>query len=249
MTVAAAALLLSGCDYNDKYFDWLDEATVPTDVKTLEYKLETADYATISSNSSNVAIAKAAGVSAQLTAVKTNMYLTDAINAETYIPAFLAAKWYTADDGSSVKVTYQKMEGVPAYVTALNATSTYKVSNTDYATVWGSSSSNKFFTPTVKASAYIPTFLKTAYPSAQTGATVAVDYNQSEKEPSGSVIGLNETVDAYAATTATKAELAGWLNITTTGTYFWNGKNFSSNGYIQASAYKHTAGPLETYMI
>jgi hypothetical protein len=42
-------------------------------VKTLEYKLETADYATISSNSSNVAIAKAAGVSAQLTAVKTNM--------------------------------------------------------------------------------------------------------------------------------------------------------------------------------
>ena len=249
MTVAAAALLLSGCDYNDKYFDWLDEATVPTDVKTLEYKLETADYATISSNSSNVAIAKAAGVSAQLTAVKTNMYLTDVINAETYIPAFLAAKWYTADDGSSVKVTYQKMEGVPAYVTALNATSTYKVSNTDYATVWGSSSSNKFFTPTVKASAYIPTFLKTAYPSAETGAIVAVDYNQSEKEPSGSVVGLNETVDSYLTTSSTKAELTGWLNITTTGTYFWNGKNFSSNGYIQASAYKHTAGPLETYMI
>ena len=56
-----AMLLLAGCDYNDKYFDGLDEMTEPANVIKLNYTLIDADYAAISDNKTNQSIAKEAG--------------------------------------------------------------------------------------------------------------------------------------------------------------------------------------------
>lgn len=105
MPVAVSLILLSGCKYNDDNFEGLDDMTQPTNLMKIEYTLTDADYATISSNSTNKKIATDAGVSKDLENVKTNMYLTEKITGADYIPAFLLDKYYTADKGSSAKIT------------------------------------------------------------------------------------------------------------------------------------------------
>lgn len=77
MPVAVSLILLSGCKYNDDNFEGLDDMTQPTNLMKIEYTLTDADYATISSNSTNKKIATDAGVSKDLENVKTNMYLTE----------------------------------------------------------------------------------------------------------------------------------------------------------------------------
>lgn len=89
MPVAVSLILLSGCKYNDDNFEGLDDMTQPTNLMKIEYTLTDADYATISSNSTNKKIATDAGVSKDLENVKTNMYLTEKITGADYIPAFL----------------------------------------------------------------------------------------------------------------------------------------------------------------
>lgn len=94
MPVAVSLILLSGCKYNDDNFEGLDDMTQPTNLMKIEYTLTDADYATISSNSTNKKIATDAGVSKDLENVKTNMYLTEKITGADYIPAFLLDKYY-----------------------------------------------------------------------------------------------------------------------------------------------------------
>ena len=93
MPVAVSLILLSGCKYNDDNFEGLDDMTQPTNLMKIEYTLTDADYATISSNSTNKKIATDAGVSKDLENVKTNMYLTEKITGADYIPAFLLDKY------------------------------------------------------------------------------------------------------------------------------------------------------------
>lgn len=64
--------------------------TQPTNLMKIEYTLTDADYATISTNSTNKDIAsKAGGVSKDLENIKTNLYLTEKIT-EPPISCFLA---------------------------------------------------------------------------------------------------------------------------------------------------------------
>ncbi|WP_294590097.1 choice-of-anchor J domain-containing protein [uncultured Bacteroides sp.] len=244
--VLAIALMFAGCDYNEKNFEGLDEMSKPTDVFTKSYTLTEADYASISSNKTNIALAKDDGVEKELAALKTTMCFTDALPASKYLPAFLAAKWLGADSGSAVKVTYKMNVGQPAYITALNTATIYKVTKEDYESVWGAAF--PFFSPAETAQKHVPGILAKALPDAKTGDIVLVDYNQSANEPGGSVVALNESFENYWTEAVNVAEVTGWHNVTTVGTYSWNGKIFSNNSYIQASAYKHT-GALEVYMI
>lgn len=242
-SLSAAALLLVGCDYNEKNFGDLEEGI--TDIVKTEYTLTDADYATISTNATNKSLAGEENKKA-LEALKTNMYFTDVISAEKYLPAFLAAQWYTADDGSAIKVTYKENLGLPAYLTPLNAASIYKVTNQDYENVWGATF--PFFSPAETAQKHVPAILKTVLPDAKAGDVALVDYNKSEKEPGGSVVALNESFENAWTDNINVAQVKGWQNVTTVGTYAWNGKIFNNNSYIQASAFKHT-GALEIYMI
>lgn len=49
----AATLMISGCDYNEKYFEGLDEMSQPKEVFTKTYALTEADYATIINRKTN----------------------------------------------------------------------------------------------------------------------------------------------------------------------------------------------------
>ncbi|MGL5273664.1 MAG: choice-of-anchor J domain-containing protein, partial [Phocaeicola sp.] len=121
-------LALAGCgDYNDA-FEGLEDMAKPTDVKNISYTLTAADYGTISSNKTNTAMATQEGVSSQLGWLKNDKYFNSAISPAKYIPAFLAATWYTADKGSSIRVTYDKSVDAPAYLSNLATAETYEVS-------------------------------------------------------------------------------------------------------------------------
>lgn len=248
LNLLIAVLLLTGCDYNDKYFDGLDELSKPTDIKRLEYTLTEADYATIANNATNKSIAKAAGLENELAAIKTTLQLTDKINAKTYLPAFIASKWFTADNTSSVKITYNSNIGLPEYLSKLSTATIGKVSAEDYKTVWGEESTTNFFTPLNSAKANVPTILLSKYPDAANGDIVAMDYNESENEPSGSVIAVNEDFEGAFTETVYEVEIEGWQNVITKGQNAWGGRVFSGNSYIQASANNH-AEDMEVYMI
>lgn len=195
-SLSAALLLLTGCDYNDKYFDGLEGSNTPTDVKKLEYTLTAADYAAISSNKSNEKIAEAAGIKDQLTALKTNCYFTDELTAAIYAPAFLSETWYTADNGSSVKLTYDKAVNVPEYISKVTSAGAYELKKSDYAVAWDDQEVY-FFSPSKPAETYLPRILKSAVSDASSGDYVTVTYTYSSVDPStGEGESYNKVVDA-----------------------------------------------------
>lgn len=244
--VMASLLTLGSCDYNEDNFEGLEDMTRPTNVFKKNYTLIEADYSTIANNKPNKALASAAGLSAELAALKTSLTFTDELPGTDYIPAFLAATWYTADEGSSINVTYNQRRAFTDWEKAINTAAIYGVSNDDYAAAWDGAS-NTFFTPSESASKHVPAILKAKYPDAVKGNIVLVDYNFSEEEPSGNQPALDESFDGQVANE--NIAIDGWHNVTTVGTYFWQAKSFSGNLYMQQSAYKHKAGALESYMI
>ncbi len=109
LTFATALALIfagGGCDYNEDNFEGLQNGTVATDVKKFDYTLLDADYKTIATNSDNKTLASANGVSNQLKKVETDKFFTKQVSGRDYIPNFLAATYPTADDRSSINVTY-----------------------------------------------------------------------------------------------------------------------------------------------
>jgi len=246
LSFVGALSLLSSCDYNDKYFDGLDDLVAPTNKLTLDYTLTDADYTSISTLSANKLLAPHGSDSIALSKVKTNLYLSDVISAQKFVPAFLATKWYSASEGAAIKVTYKKSINLPDYVAKLSVAPNYAVSVANYKTIWGANSSVNFFTPSKPAATNLPAILASTYPSAVNGDIVAVNYNESASEPT---IQSALSEDFEAGTVGNVASIAGWANVTTVGTYSWSEKTFSSNKYIQATAYNHAAGALEMYMV
>lgn len=242
--VAAASLVLASCDYNANNFPGLNGGGI-TDLKTINYTMTAEDYAAVSSNNTNKKLATANEASGALAAVKTqNAFSVDA-PASIYAPAFLAAKWPTADDGSAVKLTYNMQQSLPAYLQALNAGKVYTVAAADYETAWGESG-KKYFTTTTTPEANIPAILATQFDDAANGDVVMVSYAMAEdSEDAG---GLDEQFDQFTST-VNNAQVDGWFNVCTEGTYFWQGRTYSNNGYLQNSAYNHPGGELDCYMI
>ena len=173
--------LLAGCDYNDKYFDGLDDMTTITDVKNLDYTLTADDYTSITSLGENYATAN--DQSDALVALKTTMAFTTELKAENYVPFYLADKFPTADKGSVVRVTYNAMDDTNPVVLAINQSSEYKLTADDYATVWTDGSGYTFFTPSKPAKDAIPGILATAKPDAVEGDYVMVSYSVADEDP------------------------------------------------------------------
>ena len=94
----AAALTLSGCDYNEDHFPGFDELAHPTDVKTDTLRLVDTDYKTIAGLSANTELALSKDPEGKtylsaLEAVGTNKYFTTDAPAVWYLPAFVNSKY------------------------------------------------------------------------------------------------------------------------------------------------------------
>lgn len=243
------ATLLAGCNYNDDNFEGLIKGDQPTDVKKLDYTLTDADYAAVSSNAANkaIAIGKSKQDSIALANLKTTRLFTSTITAEEYLPAFLASTYFTADDGSAIKVTYNQQVSLPDYVNELNTATIYTLAADDYKKVWGDKSSLNFFTPSKPAATYLPAILATKVANPVEGQIVCASYNVSEAEPAAMTIAFKEDFETGTAAN-TNIDLADWTNTTVVGTFKWQAKLFSGNMYAQQTGYKHT-GDLDSYLI
>lgn len=242
----AGATLFAACDYNEDNFDGWVEGHVPTDIKKIEYTLTAEDYKSISTDRASKDTATAHQAVQSLGRVGKLGCFNDSVTAQQYVPMFLAKKYFTADNGSAVKVTYERELGMSSELQALNKATSYKVSNEEYEEIWGAA--YPFFTPVETPAKHVPALLKAAKADAKAGDVVLVDYNLSDTEPAGAVVAVNQTFEGAWAESSNEAVVDGWLNVATKGSYVWNGKIFNNNSYIQASAFNHE-GESEIYMI
>jgi len=188
VALALASAAFTACDdeYLDKSeFDGIDHQF--TDVKTIAYTLTDADYATISGNSTNKALALAKSPEDSLyynalLKLKTLKYFTADCPADEYIPAFIAAKYPNADVSSKYVVTYNTSQEPAQYMADFANISTYTLVAADYKSVWGSQVEAYFLSPSTESK--VASLLSKQYKSAAAGDLVLVSYALSATEPS-----------------------------------------------------------------
>lgn len=163
-------IALAGCDdnsWNDK-LDGFEEPSV-TDVQTIDYILTANDYKLLADNSTNKALAEAAGQSSALSAVGKQGYLTNVITAREYIPALLSDPkfpYFALSDGSAMKVTYRTTAEMPAEIEAAVNAEKYTLTEADYQQVWGSETDfAESFAPSHTAARSLPALLKRSSPA------------------------------------------------------------------------------------
>ncbi len=214
--IASAALLtLAACDYNDKYFDGLDEIVAESQkvVTSVDYTLTEADYSTISKYS-----AVDAADAAELSGLAKAQSFSSTDFAARYIPTLLASKYPTVDNGSAVKVTYNQNKELPEYLGQIAAATTYTLSDADYENVWGNAKT-KNLTP--KTSSKLSSLVKSGIADAASGDYAFVSYQYSDNEPS---------TEENASTTL--------IPITIANTPAGNDWNYINTGAIDLSAFK-----------
>lgn len=199
-----AAAALAGCSENawNDHLDGFDASFRPTEVKSIEYTLTAADYASIAGNATNKAIAADADVAQALAALSGNKYFSDKIDAATYVPAFLAATspYMYYSDGSSVKLTYNVFNGTPAQATEASGAEKVTVPSEFYQqNVWESDDNYiDAFAPAKPASKFLPGYLKSALPDAEAGQYAYVTYQVAQTNPVfGNVGGGDEPTPGF----------------------------------------------------
>ena len=241
MPIAVSLILLSGCKYNDDNFEGLDDMTQPTNLMKIEYTLTDADYATISSNSTNKKIATDAGVSKDLENVKTNMYLTEKITGADYIPAFLLDKYYTADKGSSAKITYKYKEAMSSLLSEYASVKYLKPTDAEYKLVYGENAFAPYLNE--KTEGQISKILNEKFKDAEKGTAVFVDYKLGEGQLENPLMWQN----FEALPTGDLKELKGCF-ISSTGDTQWKVTSYDDNQYVQYSA-NGTKGACVGWMV
>ena len=196
----ASVLMLASCEnyYIDQNLGGSEYN--PTDVRTIDYTLTDADYKSIVSNKSNIAIAEATLVADSLGVVDSteyNAFLQIANDlafnkiavADVYVPAFLGAKFPQLSKGSLFNITYKTCEGAPAYLSTFATTTKYTLSSEDYDAIWGEGKTGTYYlTPAtvMQLTSVLPA-------EAEEGAILAVVYDYKDTEP---VFGKVEEEDA-----------------------------------------------------
>ncbi|MCA1745204.1 MAG: DUF5017 domain-containing protein [Bacteroidales bacterium] len=235
--LSSLLLLFTACDYNEEHFPELDELVAPVDIRTISDSLVAEDYAAIAELAANKALAKEEGVTAELENLKSSQRFSVALPAKSYMPAYLADKWPTFDNLSTVKVTYNFQNEYPAHLTDLSSAEVYEVTENDYENVWGNSF-YPFFTPVNSLENYAGNVLQAAFPEAVEGQVVALNYNYYGQEPAAE--GLMDAVvdeDFSSLVEDERVELDAWVNYAEVGNELWEGRSYDGNSYPQVSAY------------
>ena len=188
---AAPALLFGACSENawNDHLDGFEQPPVAGGISTAEYRLTTDDYKTIASLPDNVALAEKDGEQEALAAIGANATFATEEEASKYLPALLATTnknlpYYTYNEGSAVKLTYNVAQLLPDQVKAVNAgTLTYTVVEEEYQTAWGSEDDFiNAFAPSKPAESYLPQIL-TNNLSPKEGQYAVVTYNNASVNP------------------------------------------------------------------
>lgn len=121
LVLLALSFIISSCDYNDKYFDGLDEMAEPKDVATLTLKLSDADYSAFAKNKGVIALAEKktqdeknddtpevyVDYVKELEYVASDKSFSAKITAEEFLPPYLQTLWFTKDNESTATINYR----------------------------------------------------------------------------------------------------------------------------------------------
>lgn len=179
---------LAACDENswNDHLDGFEGDKTPVDVQTINYTLTPEDYKTISTLKANVALAGEAHANA-LKALGTQQCFTEEIPAADYLPAFFAYSgfpYFTLDNGSAIKVTYNEAEALPAEIAALGAAKDYTLTTEDYIAIWESDDNYiDGFAPSQNPARSIPGILAANITDAAAGAYAVATYAVATQEP------------------------------------------------------------------
>lgn len=256
----AMACAATACDENawNNHLDGFEENNIanPTieDVRTIEYTLTDAEYATIAGLADNKTLAGEDGKAA-LAAVGTKKCFSADAPASKYVPAFLQSTnfpYFTLTDGSAVKLTYRTLENAPAVYTEAQTVQTYKVTAEQYKEdVWGTDDYVEAFAPSEPASEYIPSLLAD-YVSAEKAKYCIVTYNQALQEPVYGGGASDLPVEPVAVFAETFTESLGEFTIENVllpaeldFIWSWGGSNYGA----KASAYKGGSFASESWLI
>ena len=239
----AGVLGMTACSenaWNDK-LDGFKEPSVYDKTETVEYTLTAADYKTIASNKTNVSLAEADGESALLSAIGNNGYFPSSEAARKYLPAFVADSnfpYFTLNNGSTIRMTYNVDNGVNEEVEAINGgVKSYTVSEADYKDAWGSEEDFiNGFAPITPASASLAGILKAQYPDAAEGDYAVISYAEASVNP---VFGGGEVKEPTVYIDQPFADNMDGFSIENVllpegSTYIWTLDNY---GYMKASGY------------
>jgi hypothetical protein len=229
-------VLFTACNYNEDNFPGLDEISRPKDVASYEYEITSTDITTIVSA---LRANKTYEDSLMATALNASKAFSSAIPSNQLIPYALTKLYYSADLGSSAKVTFPYLLDRDATLDKLSQPS-YVLSADDYKQAWGSNTDYvSALTPAKSPSAKIPAILAAQKPNAVSGDYAVVQYNYSEQEPEVSVTEIQYVFADFEGTpngAAVPVAIEGWINKDVTGTKFWQCRAYGGNQYAQFSA-------------
>jgi hypothetical protein len=238
-----ALILLGACNPMEDIYKDLDEVKLPY-AREIEYTLLSNDYKTVRDYLYKN-IVKTGEDSSYADAIYSDLAFNQYFTSDDYIHAVLYANFPALEDNSSATVTYRttvKDEALVAYESSVQ----YTVTSTDYSNSNEDVGKNGYFFPSEPADKYLPTILAAQLPEADSGQYAYVTYNQSGTDPIGSVVLLNEEFNDYEKYDTINKN--GWMVYSEAGTKAWQGREFNSNRYAQASAYG-AAGTEILYMI
>lgn len=225
MPAVATLMLLTGCNYNDRNFDGLEELVEPTNVMSLDYTLTDADYEAIGDFA------------------KANKYLFSVEQADSYFPSWLLKNYYAADPTSVVRVTFNCATSNSDLVVRYAGLD----ENEDYAAVYGEGKYAPFLNSLTENDGNLITCLlakkEDAYKSPQEGdiAIIGYDFNDKANIQNGSAPLFGYDFEDISKTGNVTSISGGWY-LSAPDDCAWkvySDKN-TKNQYAQFSAFKTT---------
>ncbi|MDE6826405.1 MAG: hypothetical protein K2J18_06515 [Paramuribaculum sp.] len=185
--LAACALAVASCSENS-WNDHLEGFEVPDkDSQTLsvDFTMTPADYTYLTKLADVKTLAGAN--SSALSLVASQNCFNELVTPEKFLPLFMAQPsfpYFSAPDGSSVKMTYNLQQGLPDEVVQGDKSLSYAVTEEEYMEVWGSENDYvAAFAPSHPASRSVPSILAKAFPEAAAGQLVVATYQVASTDP------------------------------------------------------------------
>lgn len=190
LALLGAIIIMASCSenaWNDR-LDGFEVAPVYEESVDVTYTLTSSDYTTIAQNSVNISLATTPEEQAALAAIGTNKCFENIAQARKYIPAFLYSTtfpYFTADDGSTILISFALPNDESSIVSTINKNTTeYVISSSEYQEAWNNDTDYvNAFAPMLPAEKSIPGILAKAFPNAEQGQYVVVNYEQATTNP------------------------------------------------------------------
>ena len=186
--ILACALCLVSCEnyFINKNFG--GDEWVPTDVRTVSYALNDADYTAITKNVANIDIAlgleEDSAAYHKLLMVDSLKYFENDSVAAYYLPAFISNKFSYLDAGSTVKIAFQMYNPAPEYMSLMDSITTFNLPAEAYASVWGDNVEVPYLTP--KTEDQLLHLVQQNYNGNLADGVYVIQYDYSESEPAQS---------------------------------------------------------------